>query len=69
MSSEDIPVRSSAEESAELFAGKESTVSFDTTDPINAGLGFSPEKYAPRGPVSKLDIESINSRAAPIRRK
>jgi hypothetical protein len=64
MASENVPVRSGSDESADLFPGRDTDVSFDKSDPVNdrawKGAG---EKYAPREPASKLDIESINSRA------
>lgn len=67
--SENIPVRSSAEESADLFPGKESAVFFDTSDPVNDGVGFSPDKYSPQYPGSSLSSEDVNSRASAPRRK
>jgi hypothetical protein len=63
--SENVPVRHGHDESAELFSGRDTDVSFDRSDPVNdrawKGAG---EKYAPREPVSKLSIESINRRAS-----
>ena len=68
--SEKVPVRHGSEESAELFPGRDTDVSFDKSDPVNdrAWRGAA-EKYVPKEPVSNLSIESINSRAAPTRRK
>lgn len=68
--SEGVPVRDGDDESAELFPGRDTDVSFDKSDPVNdrawQGAG---EKYVPQGVESDLSIESINSRAAPARRK
>jgi hypothetical protein len=64
MSREDVPVRSVEDEALDLFPDRDSVERFDKSDPVNdrawKGAG---EKYAPREPVSKLNIESINSRA------
>jgi hypothetical protein len=64
--SEQVPVRSGSEESAELFPGRDSDVSFDKSDPVNdrawKGAG---EKYSPQEPTSNLNMEAINQRAAP----
>jgi hypothetical protein len=64
--SEKVPVRHSSEESAELFPGRDTDVSFDKSDPVNdrawEGAG---EKYVPKEVASDLNMESINQRAAP----
>jgi hypothetical protein len=64
--SEKVPVRHGSEESAELFPGRDTDVSFDKSDPVNdrawEGTG---EKYTPKEPVSNLSMEAINQRAAP----
>ena len=64
--SEKVPVRHGDEESAELFFGRVTDVSFDKSDPVNdrawKGAG---EKYVPKEPVSNLSMEAINQRAAP----
>lgn len=62
--SEKVPVRSGSEESAELFPGRDSDVSFDKSDPVNdrawQGAG---DRYVPKEVASDLSIESVNSRA------
>jgi hypothetical protein len=53
-----------------VFPGRDTDVSFDKSDPVNdqawKGAG---ERYVPKEVESDLSIESINSRAAPTRRK
>ena len=64
--SEKVPVRHGDEESAELFPGRDTDVSFDKSDPVNdrawKGAG---EKYVPKEVASDLSMEAINQRAAP----
>jgi hypothetical protein len=64
--SEKVPVRHGSEESAELFPGRDTDVSFDKSDPVNdrawKGAG---EKYVPKEVASDLSMEAINQRAAP----
>jgi hypothetical protein len=68
--SEKVPVRHGSEESAELFPGRDTDVSFDKSDPVNDRAWKGAEdKYVPREVESNLSIESINSRATPTRRK
>jgi len=68
--SENVPGRHGDEESADLFPGRDADVTFEKSDPVNGrawkGAG---EKYVPKEVESNLSIESINSRAAPTRRK
>jgi hypothetical protein len=68
--SENVPVRSGSEESAELFPGRDADVTFDRSDPVNerAWKGAS-EKYSPQEPTSNLNMEAINQRAAQRSRK
>jgi hypothetical protein len=68
--SEKVPVRHGSEESAELFPGRDTDVSFDKSDPVNDRAWKGAEdKDVPREVESNLSIESINSRAAPTGRK
>ena len=64
--SEKVPVRHGSEEAADLFPGRDTDVAFDRSDPVNdrawQGAG---EKYVPGEPVSNLNMESVNQRAAP----
>ena len=60
--SEKVPVRHGDEESAELFPGRDTDVSFDKSDPVNDRTWKGARE---KEPVSNLSMEAINQRAAP----
>jgi hypothetical protein len=67
--SENVPVRSGEDESADLFPGRDSDASFDRSDPVNDRAWGASEKYTPKEATSDLSIESVNQRAFRARRK